>query len=299
MIDAPIKAMLQYYGGKRSMATKIVDALGFHRSYFEPFCGGISIIFSKPPAAMETLNDMHGDVINLACVIANDAACANLHERLCRTLFVQSIFEEATSVLASNGLPTVDRVLGVEPIHIDRAYWYFIQSWMGRGGVVGCDRDNQFAVRYTPGGGHGGTRFRSAVDSLPAWHLRLRHCTITRQDGIKLIDKLDDVPGVAIYCDPPYEKDSRGSSSRYLFDFNMNDHERMANALDRFINAKVVISYYDFPALKDLYPTRKWTWQRHQVASALANMNEESRQGGEGKAIELLICNNPSGRLRK
>ena len=82
MSDTPaITALAPWFGGKRTLAPVIVEELGGHRAYFEPFCGGCSVLWGKPVSSHETINDLHGDLINLAMVLASDR-WADLYNRL-------------------------------------------------------------------------------------------------------------------------------------------------------------------------------------------------------------------------
>lgn len=43
--DKPIVgALLPYYGGKRTLAPRIVAELGRHRAYWEPFMGSLAVL---------------------------------------------------------------------------------------------------------------------------------------------------------------------------------------------------------------------------------------------------------------
>jgi DNA adenine methylase len=77
-----ITSVLPWAGCKRTPAVRkaIVAALGPHKSYFEPFSGGCSILFGKPPSPMEVINDLHGDAINVCRVVRNPEARARLIE---------------------------------------------------------------------------------------------------------------------------------------------------------------------------------------------------------------------------
>ena len=67
-----IKAIAPWFGGKRTMAPDIVAQLGKHTQYFEPFCGSMAVLFGKPRSMHETVNDLHGDLINLALVLQGE-----------------------------------------------------------------------------------------------------------------------------------------------------------------------------------------------------------------------------------
>ncbi len=213
---AKIKAIAPWFGGKRTMAPKIVDALGEHRAYWEPFCGSMAVLFAKKPSSQETVNDLHGHVINLARVLADPDQAERLYARAARTLCSTDLYFQSAQWL--DALPD-DQVLG----NPEAAYHFLLISWMGRNGTSGCVRSTwQPSKRFTPGGGSSSTRWRSAVESIPDWHERLRSPHILNQDGFELIEKIADAERVAIYADPPYMMTTRGSGSgsRYLHDFN-------------------------------------------------------------------------------
>ena len=211
-----IKAILPYFGGKRKLATKIVEMLGKHRVYWEPFCGSMSVLLAKPPVEMETVNDLYGDLINLAKVIQDDELGFKLYEKLSRALYCEQLFTEAKQRWIS--APEING-----QIDFDRAYDFFVASWMGLNGVSGTERYNYcFAVRWCRGGGQGARRWQSVVESMPAWHKRLRSVVIIRRDAFEILENIKDEEGVAIYCDPPYID----KSDKYVHDFNENDHER-------------------------------------------------------------------------
>lgn len=299
-----ITAIAPWFGGKRTLADTIVEELGPHSAYFDIFCGGLPIVMAKPEAGHETVLDLHGDLTNLAMVIAS-RRWHELHERLHRTLYSEALFKDAKRRFIEREYETVripespDRVTDE---NIDRAYWYFVVAWMGRNGTAGSRRVNhQIAVRWTPGGGGGGARFSAAVDSMPPWHERLRNVIILNRDAFIVLPKIDDVPGVAIYADPPYlmetrgsgRKTGRGGGSNYEHDFTPEQHEQLAAELGRFKRARVVISYYEHPLLKDLYPeSGGWT---HRRIECHKNLHVQNRRGeGKKDVVEVLILNGES-----
>ena len=54
---------MPYVGGKQTMANQIVALMTPHDHYIEPFFGGGSVLFAKPPSKMETVNDIDGDLV--------------------------------------------------------------------------------------------------------------------------------------------------------------------------------------------------------------------------------------------
>lgn len=274
--EAKIKAICPWFGGKRTLAPRIVAELGKHSAYWEPFCGGVSVLLAKPESSHETINDLHGDLINLARVIANDQLYQYMYDRLSRVWCDEHRRDLSLKELADATDP------------LDRAIHYFIVNWFGRNGfsgTTGCDKSS-FAVRWTPNGGHGGQRFASAVDSIPAWHERMRRATILNRCGFEVVSKIDDHPKVAIYCDPPYLV----KGAKYTHDFADTDHDRLAELLRRFKAARVVVSYYRHPRLEELYPG--WTVVDCTVNKGLHNAGKRGQTGAE--APEVLLINGPS-----
>ena len=278
-----ISALAPWFGAKRNLAAEIIVELGPHSAYWEPFCGSMAVLLAKESVASETVNDLHGDLINLARVVAHDRLHQVLFERLRRTLAAEPLhraaaarYRERSQVLA-----------GIIP-DVERAYDYFLSSWLGRNGVAGTDSYNQgFCKRFTKNGGHAATRWIGAIDSIPPWFQRLRSVTILAEDGISLIERIEDASGVVVYCDPPY----LAKGAKYVHDFELADHERLAAALHRFQRTRVVVSYYDHPRLRTLYPD--WSIRRLRATKSLVNQGMRDA-GGRVDAPELLLINGPS-----
>ncbi|TWT63167.1 DNA adenine methylase [Rubinisphaera italica] len=302
LIENPVmkvRAITPWFGGKRTLAPKIVELLGKHTQYFEPFCGSMAVLLAKEKSQKETVNDLHGDLNNLARVIADPDQAPKLYLRLMATPMAEELLEQAKYELAEM---TAVPESGVTAAMLDRAYWYFIASWMGRNGTAGTARvDYQIAVRWTKNGGSPTVRFQNAVDSLPAWHRRLLNVVILRRDAFKILDRFEDVPQTAIYCDPPYMIDTRskgrtknGGGGHYLHEFehtsglyDRDDHACMAEILRGYRSARIVVSYYDSPKIRELY--EGWNFHCHKMNKQLHAQN--GRGARKKEAPEVLICN--------
>lgn len=276
MTEATQTALAPWFGGKRTLAADIVAALGPHRCYWEPFCGSMAVLLNKPPANMETVNDLHGDLVNLARVVQDEDLSGRLYWRLRRTITADSLFRESLSAVRSGPAPA-------EP-SVDRAYHYFVVSWMGMGGVAGTPHHSTgFARRFSSKGGAPGPRFVGAVESLPWWHERLRPVVILSTDGLELCERVEDRVGTVIYADPPYLV----KGAKYVHDFRPEHHNRLAAALCRFKHTRVVVSYYRHPDLARLYPG----WKVVDVTVAKAMVNTGERTEGRTDAPEVLLIN--------
>lgn len=289
---AGLNAIAPWFGSKRSMGPEIVEELGQHRAYFEPFCGSCAVLFAKPEVSAETVNDLHGDLINLALVLASER-WAEIYDMMLRTLYIDELRQRARVKIQS---PIIPPEPGTSPAdhHVERAYLYLLCCWMGRNGTAGCPHytSGSGSVRWTPNGGSSGVRFASAADSIPWWHQRLRRVTILHRDAFDVLASIEDHPATAIYVDPPYFKESRGNGrgSVYLHDFDEPEHNALAASLCRFKRARVVVSYYADIRLRQLY--RGWTVREMSRAKNLSV--QARRQSAAAVAPEVLLINGPS-----
>ncbi len=302
MTEAKIRALVPYFGGKRTLAPLIVRELGKHRAYWEPFCGSMAVLLAKPTASLETVCDLHGDLVNLARIIKDRQTGPIFYRRLRRLLVSEAQLEESCEYLDTTPAP------GDEP-DMNRAVAYFVQSWMMRSGIAGTNLQKRgagrsIAIRYTPNGGSLSPRWENAVNSIPQWRDRMRHVIIMRRNAFDIIPKIEDADGTVIYADPPYLAETRtgltgtGATSRYQHDFDHNaggllpdDHARLADELCRFKKVRVVISYYEHERLDQLYPG--WTRVRVKALKAMVQQSKRGRNESE-QAPEVLIINGPS-----
>ena len=75
-----MRGPLAYIGGKRAIATKIIEVFPKHTTYVEAFAGGAQVFFRKEPSKVEVLNDLDGEMVNFYRV------CQQHYEELLRYL---------------------------------------------------------------------------------------------------------------------------------------------------------------------------------------------------------------------
>jgi DNA adenine methylase len=278
-MTATITALAPWFGGKRTMAPAVVEALGPHTAYWEVFCGSMAVLLGKPSCRTEVVNDLHADLVNLARVLQCPRLGPALYRRLRRVLASQDLFADSLAAVRSAEAPD-----GPDP---DRAFHYFVASWQGMNGVAGTSSFNtNFCRRFSSLGGDAGARWVGAVRSIPAWRRRLERVQVLRCDGVELCEKIEDREGVVVYADPPYLV----KGAKYLHDFAAADHKRLAAALGRFKRTRVVVSYYAHPDLAALYPG----WHERPVSVAKVLVNSGKRDsGGRTDAPEVLLSNLP------
>ncbi len=294
MVEMKVKALVPGFGAKRTLAPILVEEFGFHQAYFEPFCQSCAALLAKPKAAMEVVNDLNGDIVNLARCVQDAALARQLYRRGRRMLMCEKLHNELSQRWKERG-----RTPAGDTPDLERAMDYLYTSWVGRNGVTGTSSYNQgFAARFTKSGGHAAARWHNAVGSIPAWLARMRSVTVLNRDAFDLISAIQDDDGVVIYLDPPYIT----KGAEYIHDFPTlaeettdpatRGHIALARAAARFRRARVVISYYAHPALINLFPPPFWTVRSCPVTKSLASGN--SRVKGAVVAPEILIINGPS-----
>lgn len=278
MNKPPITAVAPWMGSKRQLSGRIIETLGEHHAYFEPFCGSMAVILNKPLARHEVVNDLNRDIVNVATVLKTRPLAAELLVRLHFTLAAEELYRES-------------RRMTMEPYRgrlgdVDRAYHALVMWWLGRNGIAGTKpSETGFSARFTARGGSGGVRFRNLVSSIPWFAKRLERVDVLNQDAITLIDKIPDEPGAVVYCDPPYFVKAK----KYQHDFESADHDRLAKALGRFKRVRIVLSYYPHPRLEALYPPDRWN--RIEICVTKNIRNTVSRGCAGVKATEVLLVN--------
>ncbi len=288
MSEMKIKALAPWFGGKRNLAPQIIEALGPHKTYWDPFCGSMAVLMAKPPCVMETVNDLHRHIINLAEVLQDEKTALELYKKTSRTLMAEELYAAARIRLFHYEEGRINRD---EYSPIDRAYDFLLVSWLGRNGVAGTSSNNYgFCLRFTANGGHAATRWQSVSASIPAWHKRLANVTILNRDAFKLLERIGDEAGTAIYIDPPYLV----KGSKYVHDFEESDHQRLAELLHRFKAARVVVSYYDHPKLAELYPN----WRRIEIPVTKSLVSQGKRdKNNKVRVLEVLLVNQDTEKL--
>ncbi len=279
----PIKCVAAFAGGKRRLAPRIVELLGPHDTYIEPFTGGCSILFAKPRAGRERLFDANRDVVTALNFLADNCGSTWVIESLKARPFGRATFDDAVRQLA---VPPADCPSGF------RALALLVAWWQGPGGIAGTTRKPWFAQRHSKTGGDPAKRWESFVRSVPALSARLQGVEVLHADGLGLLEHAPwDHHGTAIYCDPPYLT----KSFRYAHDFAPADHQRLADALSGYSRSRVVVSYYDDPAdpgrLARLYPPSRW--RRIDVEMS---KNMSAARGKTARAVEVLLVNDVGGR---
>lgn len=259
-----VNALAQWFGSNRALAERVGVELGRLSWCGVPFMGGaceLPFIDCRQGVA----NDMHAHVVNLARVVADPALKGRLASRVEGLLFHPAELALAQSRCidrdadANGGLFVDVRPARPDVASVEWAADYLVCSWFGRGGLSGTRGEfrQKVSARYSPEGGGSGRRWRSAVESLDAWHAALKGWEFEQEDGLVFLDKVHDRPGVGLYVDAPWPEDGDG----YVHRFTERHQRVLAAKLNGFEHVKVVVRYGDHPLIRELYqPADGWRW---------------------------------------
>lgn len=215
------------------MASWIVNQMPEHEVYLEPFFGSGAVLFNKPAARIETVNDLDGNIVNLFKVIREQPEALARAVEL--TPYSRQEYYQAFELLES------------DLSELERARVFLVRCWMARGGKT-SDR----------------TGWRHNIDTvtvnaLPDWiglpHAileatnRLKKAQIENQDAVTLIERYNR-QDCLIYADPPYLLETR-TQRHYAHEMKDSEHEELLLILNKH-KGFVLLSGYDNDLYNDL-----------------------------------------------
>lgn len=268
-----INALAQWFGGNRMLAAGVGKALGELRWCGVPFAGGCPELAHIQTAA-GVANDLHRHVINLARVVRDGVLLDQLVNCLAGLLFHPD--ELAVAQQRCRKREHAHAIIGLPDV--EWAADYFAACWMGRGGHAGKTHefDQSLSLRWTSSGGDSAVRLRSAAASLREWHMALRRWSFSCLDAFAFIGNVRDAAGHGLYVDAPWPD----AGEDYKHGFTHQQQVRLAAALARFEQTRVVVRYGEHPLIRELYPEPGWTW-----------LAQASRNQHNGAMTEVLLVN--------
>lgn len=260
-----MNAILNYPGAKWGMAEEIVSLMPPHRSYLEPFFGSGAVLFNKPPSAIETVNDIDGDIVNFFTVLREQPD--ELARLISLTPYARDVFDDA------------HQNRGADPL--DRAYRFAIRSKMGHGFKTYLKTGFKID-RYARERAYCVDCWNSLPNSLRDAAERLKYVQIENRPALDVIRSFN-FENVLIYADPPYLLDTRGGK-QYRYEMTEQDHVNMLAALLDHKGPAILSGY---PS--ELYDRELKGWSR--ITRKSYNQNSDER-------TEVLWLNFDIGQMR-
>ena len=270
-------SLIPWYGGKSIHTKWILPLLPDDAPvYIEPFCGSAAMLFNRPQAKLEVINDLNGRLIHLFKTLRN-------HPDDLQFALMLSLHSREDYILALEDDPTLD------DIERARRTWTLFYQGYGGGGMG----------RRTPGtwkrqknarmGKSHSTVIRDKVDNLGIFIDRLRAVQIEQRDANHLIREYGIEPTTLIYCDPPYMAATRSNAADdYVHELTNDQHREFLDAVTG-CRARVAISGYHSDLYADVLAD--WYVSEKDVANRTAKIWKADGTQTADRRTEVLWTN--------
>ncbi len=249
-----------YYGGKFSHLDFLLPLLPTTFTHFcEPFGGSAAVLINRPPAPVETYNDLDSEVVNFFL-------CLRDHGDELIRLISLTPFSREELVKACRPESNLSA--------IERARRFFVRARQTRTGLAQTSSEGRWAhCVLTSRAGMAGavSRWLGSVEGLPQIVQRLQRVQIENAPATEVIRRYDS-PETLFYCDPPYPHEARGDSKAYGYEMTDREHEELAGLL-RSAQGAVAVSGYRCSLMDRLY----CDWIRVDANTRLCNSSKGER----------------------
>src|SRR6266850_2969107 len=208
-----------YYGGKFSHLDFILPLLPPDFTHFcEPFGGSAAVLINRPPAPVETYNDLDGEVVNFF-------ECLRDHGKELVRLISLTPFSRVELVKALSQAGGLTK--------LERARRFFVRARQTRTGLAQTSSEGRWAhcvltSRAEMAGAV--SRWLGSVEGLPEIVQRLQRVQIENVPAAEVILRYDS-PQTLFYLDPPYPHEARGDAKAYGYEMTDRQHEELAKLL--------------------------------------------------------------------
>lgn len=239
------------------MIVKLLPLLPPHKTYIEPFCGGASLFFAKPPSPVEVLNDLDKTLISFFAMLRDPIEFEAFHKAVSLTPY--------SRVEYNGALATWEQI----DDKIERLRRWFVANRQVFAGAYGGGWGRSVTTTRRGMSGHV-SQWLSTIDMLPEIAARLLMAQLECSDYEKCIT-LYDTPETLFYLDPPY-LGTREAHYKYEM-MSADQHRRLVRCL-LGIKGMAVLSGYQNEVYERL---ERAGWERIDFEVSLYS---EMRKGG-------------------
>lgn len=261
-----LKTPISYYGGQQNMLKEILPLIPPHHLYNEPFAGGAVLLFAKPPAEINVINDLNGEIVNFYRTAVAD---------------FEALSQEVGKTLHSREQMHVAKFIYNHPDYfsnVQRAWAVWAMSKLCfssdfTGSFSLCRKGKSQTVQSI---GRGKNNFTSALKSL------LEQCTIEQDDALNIIRQYDS-EGAFHYLAPPYVNCNMGHYE------NMFGEENLRQLLDTVseIKGKFMLTMYPNDLIRQYAESQNWTI--HRIDRTVTAANTKRRKQEEWMVVNYTL----------
>jgi len=264
-----MKPPLSYMGGKYHLTDTLLNLIPEHNTYVEVFGGAGHVILQKKPVEINIYNDINTDLVTFFKVLQDKDKALQLLNLIDVTPYSRQYFNEirdnlyippnldADILKAYKLILYMQQAFASKFINIKPTWSYTIQKHNL------ADEWHRLPAKLYP-----------FIDVL-------KNILIENKDFRDLIQTYD-YENCLFYCDPPYYD----REFYYEGSFSEQDHIDLANILNN-VKGKVLLSYYFFDKIEELYPINKWRYETKQCRIS-AKLTKDTQQI---KSIEYILMN--------
>jgi len=264
-----MRSPIRWFGSKGNMTAKLLPLFPMsHHTYVEPFGGGASMLFAKPPSPVEVYNDLDSGLVNFFRVLRDHDKFEEFHRKVSLTPYAREEFYFCRKTWAEC------------EDDVERAYRFFVTARMSFSG----DMEGGMSTTVTTsrrGMASMCSKWLSIVDQLPQISERLLRVQIEHQDWRVILERYD-TDQTLFYLDPPYIHSTR-KAGKYAHEMTDEDHIEL---VERLLNIKgmAVLSGYAHEIYKPLENTG---WERRDWQTACHATGGTRASGLQGKGSVL------------
>lgn len=191
-IPATSKPPFGYYGAKQRIATKIIASFPPHNAWVEAFAGSAAITLAKPPAPIEVINDLDGDIVNVFTQLRENS------EALCRAIAF-------TPYARQEYFKARHEPKSQDPLERARQFIVGTMMTVNSTAVSGLSCGFSYSQSYARAGIEARvSRWYNLPERLLQVIERLRKVRVESRDARELVRMFLDRPATLMYLDPPY-----------------------------------------------------------------------------------------------
>jgi len=226
--------------------------------------GGSAAVMLNAGFQKRVYNDADNSIVNVFRVIADSQKCAALARHLTTMPPSRTIFDACDYPPKGEEIERAAKTLYRQ---------VFCFGGKGRSGGFSVSISNRPEIKEI-------SRYRGVIARLDRFtdffHSTMIEC-LDYQECVRIYGRKTNA---VLFCDPPYV----GTENYYRAgSFADWDHWNLAQMLNN-VPAHVVLTYYDDPKLRELYPESKWKWER-----VIVTKNCRFRNTNKPKVDEFII----------